>query len=170
MPRYDEAEAREAVKASLSYSEVLRRLGMRPAGGNHSLLRKWVDDIWRIPTDHFDAGGASIRNLHREPIPLARVLVAGKQFTVKYRTHRYCSRSCGTRWDRTTLRGKPKPASRKARRPPYKQLLDEIESMGFVAVGCKYGVSDNAVRKWVRFYERQFEREEAEATTAGARG
>jgi hypothetical protein len=29
----------------------------------------------------------------------------------------------------------------------------------FVAVGCKYGVSDNAVRKWVRFYERQIERD-----------
>lgn len=39
----------------------------------------------------------------------------------------------------------------------------EIESDGYVAVGCKYGVSDNAVRKWVRFYERQGEREEAEA-------
>jgi uncharacterized protein YjcR len=35
--------------------------------------------------------------------------------------------------------------------------------MGFVAVGCKYGVSDNAVRKWVRFYERQIEREKTEA-------
>ncbi len=35
--------------------------------------------------------------------------------------------------------------------------------MGFVAVGCKYGVSDNAVRKWVIFYERQIEREAAEA-------
>ncbi len=38
--------------------------------------------------------------------------------------------------------------------------------MGFVAVGCKYGVSDNAVRKWLRFYERQFEREKREAETA----
>jgi len=47
-------------------------------------------------------------------------------------------------------------------RPSYRQLLNEIETMGFVAVGCKYGVSDNAVRKWVCFYERQIEREEAE--------
>ncbi len=40
--------------------------------------------------------------------------------------------------------------------------------MGYVAVGRKYGVSDNAVRKWVRFYERQIEREEAEGGKAGA--
>lgn len=40
--------------------------------------------------------------------------------------------------------------------------MDEIEAMGYSAVGRKYGVSDNAVRKWVRFYERQIKREEAE--------
>ena len=48
-------------------------------------------------------------------------------------------------------------------RPPYEQLLEEIEATSYVAVGRKYGVSDNAVRKWVRFYERQMEREVAEA-------
>jgi transposase-like protein len=31
--------------------------------------------------------------------------------------------------------------------------------MSFVAVGRKYGVSDNAVRKWLRWYEYQEERE-----------
>ncbi len=85
---------------------------------------------------------------------------------VKYRTHTYCSRDCGVRWDRSSLRGQPHLNQRKVVRPPYRQLLDEIEATGFVAVGCKYGVSDNAVRKWVRFYERQMEREAAEAVAA----
>jgi transposase-like protein len=40
-------------------------------------------------------------------------------------------------------------------------LLEEIEAVGYSAVGRRYGVSDNAVRKWVRFYERQIERETA---------
>jgi transposase-like protein len=31
--------------------------------------------------------------------------------------------------------------------------------MSFVAVGRNYGVSDNAVRKWLRWYERQAARE-----------
>ena len=56
----------------------------------------------------------------------------------------------------------PTPESRKADRPPYEQLLEEIEATSYVAVGRKYGVSDNAVRKWVRFYERQRERKAAE--------
>lgn len=34
-------------------------------------------------------------------------------------------------------------------------LLREICELGYCAVGRKYGVSDNAVRKWVREYERE---------------
>lgn len=71
---------------------------------------------------------------------------------------RYCSRRCGSRWDRSRIRGRPKPHSRKVKRPPYEQLLAEIETTSYLAVGRKYGVSDNAVRKWVRFYEREQER------------
>jgi transposase-like protein len=43
-------------------------------------------------------------------------------------------------------------------RPPYLLLLHEIEQNGYLATGRKYGVSDNAIRKWVRFYENEIER------------
>lgn len=46
--------------------------------------------------------------------------------------------------------------------------MSEIEATSYLAVGRKYGVSDNAVRKWVRFYGRQIEREKAEARAADA--
>lgn len=82
-----------------------------------------------------------------------------QEFTAKYPSQRYCSRTCGSRWDRARERGCPKPAIRKVERPPYEKLIAEIEATSYVAVGHKYGVSDNAVRKWVRFYERQRERE-----------
>ena len=49
------------------------------------------------------------------------------------------------------------PAARKVERPPYDQLIAEIEATSYLAVGRKYGVSDNAVRKWVRWYERDAE-------------
>lgn len=44
---------------------------------------------------------------------------------------------------------------RRAERPPYAQLMAEIEATSYCAVGRKYGVSDNAVRKWVRHYKRE---------------
>lgn len=88
----------------------------------------------------------------------------GREFNAKYPSHRYCSQSCGCRWDRSALRGVPRPPSRKAERLPYEQLLAEIEATSYVAVGRKYGVSDNAVRKWVRFYERERERNALEVS------
>ena len=223
---------------------------MRPAGGNHSLLRRYVDKVWKIPTDHFDPGAAARANLHKPLTPIEEILVArssysrgklkqrlfaegfkqrhceicgqgerwhrswmslildhvngipddnrienlrivcpncaatldthcgrknrqeptlrsckhcGREFVAKYRRHRYCSHACGCRWDRSSLRGRPQPNGRKVRRPPYEQLLEEIVATSYRAVGRKYGVSDNAVRKWVGFYERQIERERAEA-------
>jgi len=40
-------------------------------------------------------------------------------------------------------------------RPPYEQLVAEVAATSWSAVGRRYGVSDNAVRKWVRAYERE---------------
>jgi transposase-like protein len=33
--------------------------------------------------------------------------------------------------------------------------MRELEETNYSAVGRRYGVSDNAVRKWVRWYERE---------------
>jgi transposase-like protein len=44
-------------------------------------------------------------------------------------------------------------------RPPYARLKREVAAMGWSAVGRRYGVSDNAVRKWVRAYEREVGRD-----------
>jgi hypothetical protein len=67
-------------------------------------------------------------------------------------TQRFCSAACGTRYPR---KGTPNHALRRAERPPYDQLLREIAETSFSAVGRRYGVSDNAIRKWVRQYERE---------------
>lgn len=76
------------------------------------------------------------------------------------REHRYCSIECA---NREAGLGVPRPSSRKVERPPLAQLERDLEEMSFCAVGRKYGVSDNAVRKWLVWYERQREREQAAA-------
>jgi hypothetical protein len=247
VPRYTEDEARTAVASSYSYAEVLRRLGLRAAGGNHRLLRKYVDEIWRIPTDHFDPFRGRLTGLKRsKPVALEKVLTegssysratlkrrlfeaglkaricelcgqgesrrgtrmslildhingvpddnrfenlrivcpncaatlethcgrknrldsrvclrCGQQFVPRIATQRYCSQHCGVRHDRR--RRDPQPQTRKVERPSYEQLKADVAVMSFLAVGRKYGVSDNAVRKWLRWYERQAEREAAGA-------
>jgi hypothetical protein len=40
--------------------------------------------------------------------------------------------------------------SRKTKRPSKEQILKDLETMSFCSVGRKYGVSDNAIRKWIK--------------------
>lgn len=255
MPRYTEAKAREAVAAAHSYSEALRALGMRPAGGNHKLFRHWVDEVWRIPTDHFDPHWASRGRTGKSATPLEDVLVenssyqraalkrrllsagllvarcelcgqddrwrgrrlslildhingipddnrlenlrmvcpncaatldthcgrknaipeamricarCGDAFVPAREAHRYCSRRCSVHAPKIGQRGVAKSRLRRVERPPRDQLLAELEATSYVAVGRKYGVSDNAVRKWVRFYEREAARQDGPGEGAEA--
>ncbi|HWT94504.1 MAG TPA: hypothetical protein VN238_16030 [Solirubrobacteraceae bacterium] len=242
-PRYTEAEAREAVAASLSYAEALRRMGMCDHGGSHRVLRKWVE-IWDVPVDHFDPRAHTVRLNRTRAVPLERLLVEGStigsshlkeklyraglkerrcelcgqgeewrgrrmslildhangvrddnrlenlrivcpncnatlethcgrnaaipaerpcarcstSFRPRKAGQRYCSVACGSRWDRT---GRPRPGARRVERPPYERLLAEVEQLGWEGTGRKYGVSGNAIRKWVRWYERERAREAA---------
>jgi hypothetical protein len=237
-PRYSEEEARAAIAASRSWSQSLRRLGVRPAGGNGQTLQKYARTIWLIPTDHFDGDGP--RRVGRPSFrPLSEVLVEGSTYSranlkrrlfaegLKERrcelcgqdelwqgrrmslildhingiaddnrlanlqivcancaatldTHcgrlnrlhheprsceycgseywpnrheqRFCSRKCGSGHPR---KFRPYPQRRKVTRPPYTHLLREVRAMGFLATGRRYGVSDNAIRKWLRSYERE---------------
>jgi transposase-like protein len=47
--------------------------------------------------------------------------------------------------------------TRNVERPSHGQLREDARTMSMLAVGRRYGVSDNAVRKWIRWYERGFE-------------
>ena len=234
--RYTETELRKVVAASRSVSEVLRGLGLRPAGGNHATIKKYVRR-WGIDTSHFDPDAIRREVLSRPPRPLAELLVehstynrghlkrrllaegikqprcelcgqgeswrgrplalvldhingipddnrlenlriacpncaatfdthcgrknrpvlkcrrCGAGFAPQTSSQRYCSAECGRRWDRN---GVPRPGGRKVReRPPYGELLAEIAETSWSAVGRRYGVSDNAIRKWVQAYEAE---------------
>jgi hypothetical protein len=240
-PRFTELEAREAIAASRSWTESLRRLGYCPTGGNPATLKKYAA-LWGISTNHFDPYAGVMEKIRKPKRPLEEILVenstfsrsnlkmrlyeeglkeprcelcgqgeiwrngvrndnrlenlqivcpncaatldthcgrakasppplrncrrCGEMFRAKHRTQRYCSRHCGMRREpgSRSSRGVPKLQARKAERPPYEKLVEEIEATSYCAVGRKYGVSDNAVRKWVRFYERERERQATEAS------
>lgn len=245
-------QAERAVAESRSFSEALRRLRLRAAGGNHRTLKKYVE-LWEISTAHFDPSWSMRRRNSDRRKPLAEILVesstysrghlkerlfdagikqrrcelcgqgetwrgarmalildhvngvaddnrienlriacpncaatfdthcgranvrrpveracarCGTCFRVRYANHRYCSRACGTRAPRQE-RGVPQPGRRKVCRPPRERLLAEVEELGFSAVGRKYGVSDNAVRKWLVWYERERQRSESDSDGEG---
>ncbi len=105
--------------------------------------------------------------IDREP---RRCLHCGNEFIPKYARHRYCSHACGIHCKGPR---EPRPERRKVARPSYEELMEDVASMSFLAIGRKYGVSDNAVRKWIRWHEYQREMEawreqEAKARTSAA--
>jgi uncharacterized OB-fold protein len=53
---------------------------------------------------------------------------------------KYCGKQCSHE------------SQRKVHRPNKEQLEQEIKTTSWTALGKKYGVSDNAVRKWARHY------------------
>jgi hypothetical protein len=91
------------------------------------------------------------RNLPRERICPG----CGHAFVPHELRNRYCSRDCWGTVASRLYRGVEHPETRKVERPSYEQLTADLRSMSFLAVGRKYGVSDNAVRKWLRWYKFQ---------------
>ena len=89
---------------------------------------------------------------NRVPLEPRDCLRCGTSFRPASRAQRYCSRYCGSRWDRS---GVPRPGARKAPRPSHAELLLEVEGHGYLGAGRRYGVSDSAIRKWLRQYERE---------------
>jgi hypothetical protein len=90
------------------------------------------------------------RNLPRERVCPG----CNRSFAPRQIRHRYCSQKCWGKVYSQRIRGVPKPEKRKVERPSYEQLKVDLAAMSVCAVGRKYGVSDNAVRKWVRSYQR----------------
>ena len=247
-PTFTEEQMRAAVAASSSYTDVLRQLGLRTGGGNWRTVRRYIDHVWRIPTDHFDPNAARRAALRaaNAPRPLEEILVehstysrgalkqrlyraglkqpvceecgqgevwqgrrmalildhingratdhrlenlrivcpncaatldthcgklarrrrterpcahCGTRFYPDYEERRFCSRACS----QAAQEGRPQRERRLVERPPYRQLLEEVRELGWCGTGRRYGVSDNAIRKWMRQYQREAALREAEA-------
>jgi hypothetical protein len=78
--------------------------------------------------------------------------VCHEPFQPIHSRQRHCSKLCSCRSEPNRLRA---IEARWVERPPYERLMREIGETSWSAVGRKYGVSDNAVRKWVRWYEAE---------------
>src|SRR5215217_6310867 len=74
-PRYSEDAARDAIGVSMSWSQALRLLGMRPAGGNWKTLQRYAHEVWGISTDHFDPNSGRRAVAAKRGRPLEEVLV-----------------------------------------------------------------------------------------------
>jgi hypothetical protein len=108
---FDESQLRDAVANSRSCAEVLRKLGLRPAGGNHRTIKKYCA-LWGISTAHFDQDAIRREALYRPPIPLAEILVEGSTYHRGHLKRRLLAEGvkhpiCELCGQGTTWRGRP---------------------------------------------------------------
>jgi hypothetical protein len=64
---------------------------------------------------------------------------------------KFCSKECHYRFKSDNY---IPSLNRKVNRPTMAVLKKDIACMSMCAVGRKYGVSDNAIRKWIKWYEK----------------
>ena len=102
-----------------------------------------------VPELQRDARHA-LRQAQGPQAPRPRVSGVRRGVPAHHRRQRYCSPSCAGRGEANQRQQR---ARRRVIRPPYEQLVREIDALGYAGVGRRYGVSDNAVRKWRRTYE-----------------
>lgn len=78
-----------------------------------------------------------------------------KQRQIKPKEEKFCS-ICGQSVSNRNVSGLctncAAEKQRTVNRPPKEQLLQELKESNFTQVGKKYGVSDNAIRKWCKNY------------------
>jgi hypothetical protein len=182
--RYTEEQVRDAIGESRSMSEALRRLGLRAAGGNHRTLKKLIER-YELSTDHFDPYWSVRGPRHEIATPLADILVEPSTYHrnrlkrrlydagLKQRRCEVCGQ--GEEWqgqqmalildhingvaDDNRLGNLqivcPNCAATLATHCGRKNRRDRTPRS--CLIGRKYGVSDKAVRKWIRWYEYQRE-------------
>lgn len=79
------------------------------------------------------------KKIEREKVKVKKTCKYCKSnFETENKKVKYCSHECSA------------VDKRKVERPSKEQLLKEIEESNYCAVGRKYGVSDNAIRKWLK--------------------
>lgn len=118
-----------AASESNNIKQLLEKLGLVAKGGNYKSIRNRLVKLDLI-------------NKFRQPEPVKACPNCKLEF-IGNRT--FCCQTCSNKFNRNGLK-----TVKVANRPSQDVLLQMIRTMGYSATGRVFGVSDNAVRKWLR--------------------
>lgn len=100
--------------------------------GSHLRLHHWIDAGAPLHEDYIKK---NVRNWGMD-----KPLCKNCQTPCDEHDYQYCSPECAS------------ISSRKTDRPPEGKLLKLLQNNSFTGVGRIFDVSDNAIRKWVKYY------------------
>ena len=109
--------------------------------------------IFKTNEDHsrFHKTGIKIEiepNIYISPKQYGKCPICNKFFHKRELDFIYCSKECS------------EIAQRKTQRPSKEELFELIKTTTFVEIAKKFGVSDNAVRKWCKAYNLPYKKKD----------
>lgn len=209
--KWDVSKLSDAVKESVCYADVCRKVGLGTKGRNYDTIKNWISKL-NLDTSHFKSNSqlAFERSFKKRIITDEQLFVENSKFSrakVKARLQLYKKYTCeicnlNNEWNGIPIvlhldhingnsvdnrlenlrflcpnchsqtatyagkssrlkpsqidpnwRNREKLSTRKVIRPSKEELQDMLRKETFVAIGKKYNVSDNAVRKWAKKYD-----------------
>jgi hypothetical protein len=79
------------------------------------------------------------------------IIVNKKRYDKKSKCE-FCEKECSYKKNRCESCFRKQ--NRKVDRPSYLEITKDLEMGNYSSVGRKYGVSDNTIRKWIKYYEK----------------
>jgi hypothetical protein len=155
---------------SMDISFIKNKIGVEVNGNQHYNLDGSLKEYYRIRHEHFTSLGWKIIEVHYSKVyieeyvkNLITYLKTLDEYSydeliefnsvIKFKKDKkikYCD--CGNEILNTSIICRKCYYSnrRKVIRPEYEILINEVIKNGYSATGRKYGVSDNAIRKWLK--------------------
>jgi hypothetical protein len=125
-------ELKIAAKECSTISKLLQKVGLVAKGGNYATIRKRLEKMGLL--------GNFQKKVEKKQCLFCDVEIVGFK-------KKFCSSACSNEY--SSLSRKP------TNKRPEKWVLHEmIENVGFEATGRAFGVSSNAIRKWLMFEEK----------------
>jgi 5-methylcytosine-specific restriction endonuclease McrA len=124
---------KSTIFSSLSVTEIIRRLGFCDTKSNRLQIKKTMkDNNFNFSVDE---------KLYNKTDNKIEKIFTCKCGEIIKKNSKQCKKCKYTQ-------------SRMTERPSYIDLIEEVNKNGFSATGRKYGVSDNAIRKWIKYYQK----------------
>lgn len=130
-----------SIESTTSIGECLRYLGLLNTKTNKNRVSQ-IKDKYDLKYKEIVPiiKEIKIESESKISLPIIKICKCGKE--IRYDNISGLCRKCLTK------------TIRKVERPSYKDLLKDLENSNYTAVGRKYGVCDQSIRKWIKMYEK----------------